>query len=170
MKRYKIILVLLALIGLGLFAPIACEEKEEVLPTWLTADHRGKEAKLPVWLTLEHRQLKVEAEEVIEEVVEEVTGQGAVTSEQPKAAISAAPEAEAPLWQQAGTMEYIGKMKLDELVHRYKNSPDEEGRKRIIDLAAALGIDVKTEYGLDPQVEEEEDKFYEIGEFDKKVF
>ncbi len=117
---------------------------------------------LAIWLTLEHRQKTVEAEEP--EITTEETIQPAAVQITPEQE-SNEPVKEIPKWKQPGTMEYIAKMQLDQLVYNYKLNPDDDQKKIIKDAAAGLGVDLKTEYNLELKITEAkngEDLFHGI--------
>jgi len=128
--------------------------------------------ELPQWLTLAHRAEAAEEPEVDEE--EEATEEEAAEAPAPTATTQPATTQPAtteqqvqqsgtPRWQQPGTMEYIAKMRLDELVNEYrrlknrsKSEPSESDKNRLAilsrdipEVAKGLGIDLKQYYGID---------------------
>lgn len=143
-KTVFILLVLVFLMALWLFGPIACENKVE---------EEAEAIVIPRWLTLEHRQQKVEAE-VVEEEAAEMPVELPVVVEQPSPAAQQVTPEDIPKWQQPGTMEYLVKIQLDEKVHEYKLNPNKDDKKQIISIAAGIGIDLKAEYGLDLKIVE----------------
>jgi hypothetical protein len=163
----------ISLFGCGLFS------SDTAAPEELT----GQDGELPEWLLAAHREVEIEGTEITDDLPEEddlaiggtdeddgVTAPSAVqeTPAQPAATNTPAPattqpaatstSTEVPKWKQAGTMEFIAKMTLDENVARYKRlkARNDDGdkveiatlEKGIKDLAEELGINLKSEYGL----------------------
>ena len=168
MKRIKTLVIISLVIGLS-FSLLGCK----LLP-WgdSAAEETTTVAELPQWLTLAHRAEAAEEPEVDEE--EEATEEEAAEAPAPTATTQPATTQPAtteqqvqqsgtPRWQQPGTMEYIAKMRLDELVNEYRRlknrskselSESDKNRLAILsrdipEVAKGLGIDLKQYYGID---------------------
>ncbi len=132
---------------------------------------------LPEWLTLDHR---VQAAERSENDAAPIVSQPAATqpgSTQPaQQAEQQAPSTGTPRWQQPGTMEYIAKQQLDTLAFHYKRVNSDiislEGEKvkdenklnelkakkkerteryeTMSEIAGSIGLSLDREYGIKP--------------------
>ena len=177
MKRIKTLLILVLVValvvlvsGCGMLGSRSAgvdtgSSSIDELPQWLTLAHRAEAAEEPE---------VAEEEEATEEEAAEAPAQTATTqpattqpaTTQPattQPATQQPAQTGKPLWQQPGTMEYIAKMRLDELVNEYRRlknrskselSASDKSRLAILsrdipEVAKGLGIDLKQYYGID---------------------
>jgi hypothetical protein len=174
MKIIKTLLILSLVIGLS-FSLLGCkllpwgdsavEETTTIaaLPGWLTLAHRAEAAEEP---EVDEEEATEEEEETAEAPAQTATTQPATTqpaTTQPAQTEQPAQSSGTPRWQQPGTMEYIAKMRLDELVNEYKRlknrsksdlTESDKSRLAILsrdipEVAKGLGIDLKQYYGID---------------------
>lgn len=180
MKRLKTLLTVfilialpLAIVGCGLVGTDRASSDingslENNLPEWLALAHRAEAVPQPVRET--------ENDESIQDpVTNPVIGQPASPQPSPtQPAQQPAPQpSSTPRWQQPGTMEYIAKLRLDQLAFTYRNlnrgitDYDEDdpyqGKELIVlkkertalhelmsDVAASIGLNLDQEYGIKP--------------------
>ncbi len=161
MNRIKTLLIFVFVIALS-FSLVGCK----LLP-WgdSAAEDTAAIDALPGWLTLAHRAEAAEEPETEEEAAEAPTQAAAAqpAATQPEQAEQPA-QTGTPRWQQPGTMEYIAKMQLDEMVSEYnrlKNNRYDDNfsaadksrldtlSRDIPEVAKGLGIDLKQHYGID---------------------
>jgi hypothetical protein len=188
-KTFLLISAVLAfsflMVGCGLVGSWRASSGPEVnrsdeVPDWLTTDHRAQGSEEPV---IEPDEDSPQPEPgTVPSVNQPAATQPA---QQPEQQI---PAGGTPRWQQPGTMEYIAKMRLDQLVFNYKRlnseiveleaktdkSEDEvamlKAKKKdrenlykntLVEIAAGIGLNLEKEYGIKPppvDVEEKEEE------------
>ncbi len=184
MNRIKAFLLICAvvavsffMIGCGLAGTWRASSTVDVdvaddVPEWLTLAHRAQASEQPVIEPDENNQGPVTTPSANQaSSTQPGTTQPAQQTEQP------APVSGTPKWQQPGTMEYIAKMRLDQLVFNYKNLNSdivkleainnkdpvqvaELKAKRIdrenlykdvlLEIAVGIGLSLEKEYGIKP--------------------
>jgi hypothetical protein len=186
MNRIKAFLLICAIVAVSFFM-VGCG----LAGTWRASSTVDVNVgdDVPEWLTLAHRAQA--AEEPVVEPEDDDSNQGPATtpsanqppSTQPGTTQPAqqteqpAPESGTPKWQQPGTMEYIAKQRLDQLVFNYKrlnseiveleaikNKNDDQiadlkskkidreifYKDTLAEIAAGLGLSLEKEYGIKP--------------------
>jgi len=181
MNRIKIFLLIsivvatsLFVVGCGLVGSWKASSEVDVntadeMPEWLTIAHRAQASEEPVIEPVEEDRQPEQGTTPI--VSQPATTQPAQQTEQP------APAVGTPRWQQPGTMEYIAKQRLDQLVFNYKrlnsdiveleeeNSKDADELARLkamkkdretmykdvlLEIAIGIGLNLEKVYGIKP--------------------
>jgi hypothetical protein len=164
MKRIKTLLIFSLVLALS-FSLFGCkllpwgdsatEETAAIagLPEWLSLAHRAEAAEEP---EIDEEEEEADEEEAAETTTPTATSQPATTQQPTQQTEQPAQSSGTPRWQQPGTMEYLGKLELDQLVEEYKAlkdivKPDDSQAARLAalklqipKLAAGLAIHADT--------------------------
>jgi len=164
----------LSLVGCGLVGTLRTNKAEvsinlgKEMPEWLTVAHRVQTAERPQTDTEKDESRENDTEPLLNQPASPQPG-----SDQPEQQTAASGT---PKWQQPGTMEYIAKQQLDQLIFGYKrllsNIADLENEKNknedmlnnlkgkkkdrderyktISEVAVGIGLSLEKEYGIKP--------------------
>lgn len=174
-----IFIVSFLLVGCGLIGSWRASSEVDVsvtdeVPEWLTIAHRAQAAEKPIIEPVaDDRNQDIKTAPAVNQPASTQTGstQPAQQSEQQT------PIGGMPKWQTPGTMEYIAKQRLDQLVYNYKRlnadiiereakkdkTPQEEEKLKedkktredmykdvLLEIAIGLGLSLEKEYGIKP--------------------
>jgi len=181
MNRIKAFLLICAIVAVSFFM-VGCG----LAGTWRASSTVDVNVAddVPEWLTLAHRAQA--SEQPVIEPDENESNQGPVTTPSANQPPSTQPAQQTeqpasvsgtPKWQQPGTMEYIAKQRLDQLVFNYKRlnseiatleakkdkdnddvkklKEDKKAREDmykdvLLEIAIGLGLSLEKEYGIKP--------------------
>ncbi len=162
------------LIGSWSAKPNAADSITDEIPEWLTIAHRAQVSEQPV--TEPDEDISNQGSEEVPSGNQPPAAQPPVNQPAQQAEQQTPPTGK-PKWQQPGTMEYIAKLRLDELVFEYKKLNREiadleaESNKTaedkailtekkkvresfykdtLAEIAGGIGLDLEKEYGITP--------------------
>ncbi|MBM4236648.1 MAG: hypothetical protein FJ152_09320 [Firmicutes bacterium] len=174
----------LSLVGCGLFGSLRATRTEisnnfeEELPEWLTVAHRVQAAERPDTDT--GTEESKEDDNTTLPVVNQPVATQPGSTQPVQIDEQQTPATGTPRWKQPGTMEYIAKQQLDQLVYTYKKlnsdladlesekNKDEEKLKALKkdreeryetmgEIAGSIGLSLDREYGIKPPPVETEE-------------